>query len=496
MNRMDPAPLRARLGRTAELPMSAVVRLAREIAGEGGRALLVGGYVRDLLLERDTDDADVEVYGVAAEPLEALLARLFPDRVNAVGRAFGIFRVALAPGLDLDVSLPRTESKTGAGHRGFAVRGDPSLPFEEASRRRDFTVNALACDPATGEVLDAHGGVEDLHAGVLRAVDPQTFPEDPLRVWRAFQLAARLSFRVEPETASLMKRMVARGDLAELSRERVTEELRKLLGAPRPSTGLTLAFEVGALGAAFPELAALADTPQDPEWHPEGDVWTHTLMVVDRAAAVVREGAWELSAEEATQVLLGCLVHDVGKAPTTQEAPKDGRMRIVSPRHEVEGEPIARAILDRLSFGEDAARAVLAIVRWHLAPGSLYYALERGELEPRSYANAVRKLLKRIHPVRWQVLLAACEGDWRGRGIAGVGEIPFDPGLRFARAVAEERLDEAPPLPLVQGRDVLALGVPPGPRVGTLIREIEDARDRGEIRSRDEALEMLRRLLG
>ena len=491
---MDRDALRAQLARTGALPMSAVARLAREVASAGGRALLVGGFVRDALLGRETDDADVEVYGLPADALEALLTRSFPDRVNTVGRAFGIFRVALAPGLDLDVSLPRTESKTGTGHRGFAVHGDPSLPFEEASRRRDFTVNALACDLATGDLLDAHDGLADLAKGRLRAVDRRTFPEDPLRVWRAFQLAARLGFTLERATAKLIHDMVARGEVAELSRERVTEELRKLLSAPRPSIGLTLALESGALGTTFPELAALAATPQDPEWHPEGNVWTHTLMVVDQAAAVVRAGTWELSGQEATHVLLGCLLHDVGKAPTTQEGVKDGRTRIVSPRHEVEGEALARAILDRLTFGEEAARAVLAIVRWHLAPGSLYYALERGEMEPRSYTNAVRKLLKRIHPVRWPVLLAACDGDWRGRGIDGVLTLPFDPGLRFARAVAEDRLDVAPAAPLVQGRDVLVLGVPAGPRVGTLIRAIEDARDRGEIRTRDEALELLRRL--
>jgi len=146
--------------------------------------------------------------------------------------------------------------------------------------------------------------------------------------------------------------------------------------------------------------------------------------------------------------------------------------------------------------GVPAERAALAIVRWHLSPGSLYYALERGELDPRAYVNAVRKVLKRIHPVRWQVLLAACEGDWRGRAIPGVETLPYAPGLSFARAVESERLDESPPVPLVLGRDVLALGVPPGPEVGRIIRDIEDARDRGEIVTRDEALDRLHRIVG
>jgi len=454
----------------------------------------VGGFVRDALLGRATDDADVEVYGVPAERLHALVEALFPGRVNTVGRSFGVFKVHLGSDLDLDVSIPRSDSKTGSGHRGFVVSGDPFLEFAEAARRRDFTVNALACDPLTGAVLDAHGGLADLEARTLRAVDAATFPDDPLRAWRAFQLAARLGFELDQGTVALVGSMVKAGELADLSRERVTDELRKLLGAPAPSVGLALARTTGAIDASFPELAALAATPQDPEWHPEGDVWVHTLLVVDAAARVVARGTWDLQGPEPLHVMLGALLHDLGKATTTGHAVKDGRSRVVSPRHEAEGLAPASALLSRLTFGEDAERAALAIVRWHLSPGSLFYAWERGELDERAYVNAVRKVLKRIHPVRWPVLLAACEGDWRGRGIAGVEAMPFDPGTRFAEAVLSERLDLAPTTPLVLGRDVLALGVAPGPEVGRLVREIEEARDRGEIEERDEALALLRSL--
>jgi tRNA nucleotidyltransferase (CCA-adding enzyme) len=494
--------LRERFARPGGPPEDAVARLAREVQALSPlrgdltpRALLVGGYVRDALLGRETTDADVEVYGVPRDRLEALVARMFPGRVNAVGRSFGVLKVHLAPGIDLDVSLPRSDSKTGTGHRGFAVQGDPLLGFAEASRRRDFTVNALACDPLNGEILDAHGGLDDLSRRRLRAVDPRTFPEDPLRVWRAFQFAARLEFPLDPETFQLLRVMVGRGDLAELSKERVTDEIKKLLGADRPSIGLTLARETGAVASSFPELEALAATPQDPEWHPEGDVWVHTLMVVDEAAAVVARRTWGLAGQEPLHVVLGALLHDLGKAVTTERTIKGGRPRIVSPRHEAAGETPARAVLSRLAFGEDAEDAVLAIVRWHLSPGSLFYALERGELDERAYANAVRKVLKRIHPVRWQVLVAACEGDWRGRGIAGVGSMPFDPGLRFAEAIESQKLDVAAATPLVQGRDVLALGVPPGPEVGRLVRAVEEARDCGEIKERDEALALLHRLV-
>ena len=499
---MNPGALRERFDGADGPPLDAVLLLAREVralapvrADFPPRALLVGGFVRDALLGRETTDADVEIYGVPRDRLEALVAGMFPGRVNTVGRSFGVLKIHLATQIDLDVALPRSDSKMGAGHRGFAVQGDPFLDFTEASRRRDFTVNALACDPLTGELLDAHGGLDDLASRTLRAVDPRTFPEDPLRVWRAFQFAARLDFRLDPDTFALLTSMVRRGDLAELSKERVTDEIKKLLAASRPSGGLTLARATGAIAASFPELEALAATPQDPEWHPEGDVWVHTLMVVDEAAAVARRDTWGLHDQEPLHVVLGALLHDLGKPGTTEPRIKDGRTRIVSPRHEAAGEGPARAVLSRLTFGEDAERAVLAIVRWHLSPGSLFYALERGELDERAYANAVRKVLKRIHPVRWQVLVAACEADWRGRAIAGVDSLRFDPGLRFAEAIADEKLDVAPATPLVLGRDVLALGVAPGPVVGRLVRAVEEARDRGEIGDRDEALALLGQLL-
>jgi len=499
---MNRGPLSERLAAADEPPLDAVVRLAREVRAlayerpdHRPRALLVGGYVRDALLGRETTDADVEVYGVSADRLHDLIAALFPGRVNTVGRAFGVFKVHLRAHVDLDVALPRSDSKTSAGHRGFSVSGDPFLAFPEASRRRDFTVNALACDPLTGELLDAHGGMDDLATRTLRAVDARTFPEDPLRAWRAYQFAARLAFALDQDTRALVTAMVRRGDLAELSKERVTDEIGKLLSAPKPSHGLTVARATGAIAATFPELEALAATPQDPEWHPEGDVWVHTLMVVDAAATVVARGSWELSGLEPAHVILGALLHDLGKPLTTEATIKDGRSRIVSPRHEAEGEAPARAVLSRLTFGEDAERAALAIVRWHLSPGALFYARERGELDDRSYTNAVRKVLKRIHPVRWPVLIAACEADWRGRGLPGVETLRFDPGLRFAEAIAAERLDVAAAKPLILGRDVLALGVAPGPEVGRLVRAVEDARDRGEITERAEALELLNRLV-
>lgn len=499
---MDPARLRARLAGDVPPSLAAARRLAETVAAAAAdradhppRAFVVGGFVRDALLGRETLDADVEVHGLPPARLEGTLERLFPGRLHTVGRSFGVFKVALEGGPELDVSIPRSDSKTGPGHKGFAVTGDPFLGIAEAARRRDFTVNAIAADPLTGAIEDPWGGIADLEAGILRAVDPRRFPDDPLRVWRAVQFVARLPLRVEPATLDLLREIVARGELATLSRERVTEEWRKLLlDGATPSAGLALAREIGALPRELPEIDAMAGCPQEPEWHPEGDVFVHTGLVLDAAVAIARRPEWGFSEAERLAVALGALVHDVGKPSTTTRAVRRGVERIVSPGHETEGEAPARAMLSRFTFGEEAERAALAIVKAHALPYHLHRDLERGEIEERAYVNAVRKLLKRIHPVPWRVLLAASEADWRGRGLPDAAG-PFPAGDRFARTVAEHALDVEPARPLLLGRDVLALGVPPGPEVGRLLAEIEGARDRGEITTREEALLRLRDLV-
>lgn len=228
-----------------------LVAAARAIARNVPKAYFVGGFVRDALLGARAKDADVEVYGVAPTALRRILAKRF-GRVQAVGAAFGVYKVRVGAH-EVDVSIPRTESKTGSGHRGFRVVGDPSLSEREAARRRDFTINSVLCHPVTGTITDPFGGVSDLHRRVLRVTDPTAFGDDPLRVLRAVQLAARLGLRVHPGSARLMRDMVARGDLDELSRERITAEIEKLLTlALRPSVGIRLGARLGVWDAVFP----------------------------------------------------------------------------------------------------------------------------------------------------------------------------------------------------------------------------------------------------
>jgi len=456
--------------------------------------MLVGGFVRDCFLHIKSKDADLETYGVSAAELEKILNKLFKGSVEAVGRSFGIFKVFLGDGLDLDVAIPRTESKTGPGHKGFAVVGDPALDPTDAARRRDFTINAMAADPETGELFDPFHGREDLEMRLLKVVDASTFVDDPLRVYRGIQFAARFDLKIDRATLELMRLMISRGDLDELSKERVTDELKKLfLKSPRPSVGFELMRTLGLIRRSYPELHALIDTPQEPEWHPEGDVWIHTMMVIDEAAKIAKRERFD--DEQSLQVIIGGLCHDLGKPSTTHMGEKDGVPRIRSLGHEEAGEKPAEQLLNRWTFGEKIKIAAMACAREHLKPGMLARQFSTGTLTEEQYVNAVRKLIKRIQPLDWRVYLAVSEADAKGRAFPGIDIAPYAPGILFRQTVKEHRLDEAGLKPLLFGRDLLPFGLKPGPELGKLLEDIERMRDENKITTRAAALEYVRRTL-
>ncbi len=461
------------------------------------QALIVGGFVRDSLLGKHPKDADLEVSGLSVERLESLLMQLFPGRVDLVGRSFGIYKVFVEDGLDFDISIPRRESKTGTGHKGFTIEGDPTMSIEDAARRRDFTFNALAADPLSGKVYDYFGGVQDLKDKTLRVTDTERFQDDPLRVYRALQFAARMELTVDPESLELMKHMVQTDEFAQLPRERISGEFEKLFEkSDKPSVGFELARELGIIERYFPELNALIGVAQEPEWHPEGDVWIHTMMVVDEAARLVRQPERELIQDEKLQVIFGALCHDLGKPSTTEMI--DGRLRSLG--HEEAGEEPAKALAARFSFSDATNKAAATVAREHLKPAVLHRALTKPkpELNERQYANAVRKLIKRISPLSWKVLIACSEADSRGRTLPGAQTNPYLPGEVFTKTILEERLDVEGTKDLVQGRDIQALALElgkmlkPGRIFGELTREIEALRDAGTIKTREEALESLK----
>lgn len=457
------------------------------------RALLVGGFVRDALLGLHPKDADIEVYGVSPERLKQLLEQLY-EKVDLVGDKFQILKVRLGNGIELDVSLPRRESKTGLTRKDFKIDGDPTMPIHEAARRRDFAMNALAADPLNGEVFDPFGGISDLVEKRIRVTDPGHFVEDELRVYRAVQFAARLNFTIEPASFKLMKDMVP--DLKKLTKERVSDEIKKLLlKGERPSVGFELLRELGIIETYYPELHALIGTPQEPEWHPEGDVWIHTMMVIDASAKIIRESHRGFTDEEKLQVMLGALCHDLGKPLTTAMGEKDGVPRLRSLGHEEAGKEPTEQLLKHWAFGESIEHAAVMITTQHLKPGMLFLQKEKGALTDATYANALRKLIKRIHPMSWRVLVAASEADHRGRNIPGVDREPYLAGEQAAKMIREKQLDLEPTKPLLRGQDLLERGFTPGPKIGACIKRIENARDEGKISTREEALVYLDELL-
>ena len=461
-----------------ELPPG-LVRLLAVLRAAGGQPYVVGGAVRDKVLGLPIKDYDVEVFGLPADRLEPLLAA--HGRVDAVGQAFRVYKLSGVEGVEgaLDVALPRRDSKVGPGHRGIAVEGDAALPVEEAARRRDFTMNAMLLDPATGEILDPWGGRRDLDARILRAVDAQTFGEDPLRALRAVQFAARFELEVDPATAALCASM----PLAELPAERVFGEMEKLLlKAWRPSLGLALLKAWGMLPVIAPELLPLETTPQDPGWHPEGDVWTHTLQVVD-AAADLRD---ELGNDRPRQLalMIGALCHDLGKPSTTLF--EDGRIR--SRGHEEAGLPPTRALLDRWNvqtlLGYDVREQVLGLVAHHLKPGQLYDERDRvGD-------GAIRRLAGKVEP---DLLYRVAKADCLGRRPGVFEPVAMD---WFRERVRQLDVAVRPPEAILRGRDLIALGVAPGPAVGRILRAVYEKQLDGAVTTLEEARAEARRILG
>jgi tRNA nucleotidyltransferase (CCA-adding enzyme) len=442
-------------------PLFLATDLARAVRAEGGRALIVGGWVRDRLLGQAARDIDLEVFGLEAATLRDVLARF--GSVNTVGESFTVYKVG-----DLDVSLPRRESKVGRGHRGFEVVGDPTLSIEDAARRRDFTINAIAWDPLTGEHLDPFGGRADLEARLLRMVDARTFADDSLRVLRAMQFAARFTATLDPATATLCTAI----PLDDLPAERIWGEVEKLLlRSLRPSIGFTLGRALGVVRRLWPELEALIDCPQEPEWHPEGDVWIHTLMVVDEA----RPRLDDLDRARQVAVMLGALTHDLGKPSTT--AFEDGRIR--SKGHEAAGVAPATALLDRLNVhtidGFDVRRHVLGIVAYHLAPGMWRKA-------PTPVGDgAFRRLAAKVD---LELLARVADADCRGR----TGAFDCSAAAWFVERAHALGVQHEAPKPLLLGRHLIELGVKPGPEMGVLLKAIYEQQLDGVVTSVDEAM--------
>lgn len=444
----------------------ACMSIAKEVNKGGGRALLVGGCVRDALLGLVPKDADIEVFGIEPDNLEKILNRKFD--VIQIGKAFGVLKVK---GLEIDVSIPRRESKMGVGHKGFKIEGDPRLSFEDAASRRDFTINAISWDPLTGEYIDPFNGRRDLEDGILRHVSDK-FGEDPLRVLRAMQIAARFELKVDPETVQICRGI----EPENLPKERIFGEWKKLITrGMKPSIGLNFLKDCGWI-RYYPELEALIGCKQDPDWHPEGDVWVHTLHCMDAFA-----GERIDDEREDLIVGLGVLCHDMGK-PVTSFKDEGGRIR--SPGHDIEGVPIAEKFLNEMTEEKVLIESVLVLVETHMRPAELY--------KTQVGTSAIRRLANKVGRIDRLVRVARADMQ----GCPPKDNSAFLEGLKWFEAQAEIlKVMDSAPRPILLGRHLIEMGLSPSSQFKKILNDCFEAQLDGQFNDLEGGLKYLNNYL-
>ncbi|HEX2978153.1 MAG TPA: HD domain-containing protein [Candidatus Babeliales bacterium] len=440
-----------------------VQSIAQKLAERGCQALLVGGAVRDLFLGLPLKDLDIEVYNCSLQQLEAVLGEF--GQVSLVGKAFGVLR---AHGLEADWSVPRSD----AFGRKPEVVLDPNLSYEKAFARRDLTINAMGINLITFELIDPFDGFTDLKKKILRAPDPVFFIEDPLRFYRVMQFVGR--FEMKPD--AILNKLCSEMDLKSVSRERIEAEFAKLLlKSKQPSLGISWLDEIGRLKDILPEIAATKGVPQEPDWHPEGDVYEHTKQALDAAAAL--EYA---SQEEKLKIVYAALCHDLGKLSTTQIF--DGK--IISYGHEKKSETLAKRMLKRIMRNKDLISCISKLARYHMQPGQLV----KNNAKFPAYKRLARKLAPEISmQMLGKLMLADRQGRNPKKGAPLTEQ--FSDVASFLEKAKEAFVLHEPEKPILQGRDLLDV-IKPGPELGKLIKraykiQIDDGiRDKEELKKR------------
>jgi poly(A) polymerase len=428
-------------------------QIIRSLRDAGHQAYLVGGCVRDVLLGREPADYDVTT---DATPDEVM--RIFPE-TYAVGAQFGVVLVPVrdAGGNTVEVATFRSDIGYSDGRHPDQVRFSKSA--EEDVERRDFTINGLLLDPIVNEVLDFVGGRKDLDAGIIRTIgrpEPR-FAEDKLRMLRAVRFAARFGYTIEPETFAAIQGLAA--GIHQVSRERVRDELTKMLIEGHARQTFLLLDETGLLREILPEISAMKGVRQPPEFHPEGDVFVHTLLLLQ-----------ELPHPCPPTLAWGALLHDLGKPPTFRVAPD----RIRFDNHVDVGVKMAEEICRRLRFSNDAAEQILALVANHM----------RFAHVPQMKESTFKKFVRMPHfEEHIELHRLDCQASHRDLT-----------SYNFTR----ERIAAIPPetirpTPLISGDDLIAAGYPPGPRFKEILALVEDAQLEGRLQSKDSAMEYVRR---
>ena len=416
--------------------------ILKDLQEIGATPIIVGGSVRDFFLNIPVKDYDIEIFGIdSLETIQKSLEKF--GCVKLVGKSFGVLTLRVNE-YDFDFALPRIEKKIGNSHQDFEVITNANLSFKEAAIRRDFTINAIGYDFSKKEFLDPFNGINDLRNKTIKHIDDDTFIEDSLRVYRAVGFASRFDFKIEEKTKVLCKQIVLNDELKYLPKERIYEELKKLfLKSSKPSIGFELIRELGIL-KYFPELEVLINCIQEPEYHPEGDVWIHTMMCLDEMARILKE---ENIKDEYKKLYLfyAILCHDFGKPFCTKEV----NGKITSFKHENLGIEPTISFLSKLTNEKKFIEIVCSLVKNHLAPFQLYLA--------ESSLKAIKRLSLKVNI---EDLCLVCLADCLGRDISDKDKCPKATSW-LLNSAKELNIQNKAIAPLVQGRDLIALGYKP-----------------------------------
>jgi len=441
---------------------------------KGAKAIVVGGSVRDHFLNLPIKDYDIEVYDLdKMEELEKILSEF--GSVNLVGKSFGVLKFVHEKE-EYDFSFPRTESKVAQGHRGFEVQTDGQMDFKTAAKRRDFTINAMGYDIEGKSFLDPFNAQIDIEKQILRHIDDSSFVEDPLRIYRAVQFCARFEYTLADETKVLCKEMVVKGMLEELPKERVYGEWEKLLlKAEKPSLGFELMRELGIL-QYFPELQDIIDVPQDPTWHPEGDVWIHTLMCIDAMQTeILHSSIFNLHTKDKLRLLFAIICHDFGKTSTTAFDEKKGRLRAIG--HEAAGVEPSKSFMYRLTSEHKFIESILPLVEYHLMPSQFY---KNG-----AKSKAIHRLATKVNI---EELVIVAKADFLGRSspeaLCGV----YEAGEWLLEKAKDLKVQNKPLDNFLQGRDLITLGLEPSPEFTKILNAVYELQLEGDVSSKEEAL--------
>lgn len=443
-----------------------IEELAYAINLNGGRSFFVGGCVRDDILGLPIKDYDIEVYGIQPEKLANILR--YYGKVDSVGQSFQVYKL----NNEIDISIPRRERKTGKGHTGFVIEGDPDMSYQEACSRRDFTMNAIMMNILSGEIIDPFNGVEDIKDKIIRHVNDKTFVEDSLRVLRACQFASRFEFTTDIDTMLLCQKI----NLTDLPKERIREEMIKLLLGKNPMLGFFNLYWFGVAEQLFPQIYDLQGVQQDPIWHPEGDVLIHTGQVLNEARKLIND----LHVEEQLIVMLSALCHDFGKPSTTEFI--DGRYRAHG--HEEAGVEPTLSFLDTIGIDTPSVRSTIsAIVANHLAPVQFY------KNQPK--VGAFRRLANKL-PL--DLLCLVSQADTLGRWVDDKPINTTEAHDWFRSKISTLHIEKKGPDQILMGRHLIELGFTPSKEFGAILDAVYEKQLDGEIETLDEAIEEVKRI--